>query len=120
MKYLTLFFLPVSALAQNYECTSVKYSDQIAAFLQFSADARSGRLESEYRNGFPPVGLVDAPIRFVGTKGGILRYESEKDRLTQYSASLEVPVGFQQRKKFEGRLSIHTPKESLRYEMSCQ
>lgn len=115
---ITLLFLTPAQAAVKMECLSVKVSDQIAAYLDFAADAKTGRIDSEYRNGFPPVGLLVSKLK-QGRAAG--EYVSEEKTYNGYTGSIVMPSGFMKSREFIAKLTVLTlnKRETLRYDLKC-
>lgn len=116
-----LFLLSLSAFASSdVECLSQRSQDQIAAYLRISNDGSPGHIEVEYRNGFPPLGLVSAELRPAGSnKANTKRYVSERDSETGYTAEITLPLGFAEMPEFSANLIVRTTEKSLPYPLSC-
>lgn len=91
--FLFVFALATPALAQAetiFKCKSVTFSDQLSATLRLGDDEKGGRLEVDYWNGYPPVGLVYADFKLGRTEADYKAYVTEADRTSGYVAEFRL------------------------------
>jgi hypothetical protein len=89
-----------------YKCKAVKFSDEKTANLRFGEFGRSGGIEVEHWNGYPPLSLVSAELKTPTQKDGKAIFQSEVDPLWGYSAELTVPSSFLRMDFFEANITL--------------
>lgn len=106
--FLLLVFLPANARADLlYRCEAE--NPQITISLRFSENGKSGEIDLQLWNGYPPSSLVYANLKkpVLDEKNRARnKYESELDRYSNYSAVLTAPIAAHTLDAFSGELAL--------------
>jgi len=118
---LALLASPATARADLvFKCKSVVFSDQLGASLRFEENGKSGQIELDYWNGYPPIGLVYGELKAPTLKGGFVAFPNVRDTHSGYSAELTVPSTFLSADDFTAKIGL-TPKAGPKkiYDLNC-
>lgn len=119
---IALMFLAAPATAKAdlvFKCKSAIFSDQLSADLRFAEDGKSGRLELDYWNGYPPIGLVYADLSSPQAQNGKVVFPPATDSHSGYSAELSVPSGFVSLDDFKAAVVLNNKRSIKKYELNC-
>lgn len=112
--------VPLTARADyTFKCKSVTFSDQLAAVLRFDGNGGDGRIEVDYWNGYPPIGLVYADVKKTVKKGKNQIFTTEADAHSGYTAQFTLPQGYIDQDSVLLTLKIQGWGNGRTYQLNC-
>ncbi|RZA08582.1 MAG: hypothetical protein EOP11_04435 [Proteobacteria bacterium] len=117
---MALFAFPALARADIvYRCRSTGAED-LSVTLRFDERGRSGRLEVDRWDSYPPTPLLYADLKGPSVARGLAIYPSELDPNSGAQGEVSLPLNFLKESDFLGTLTLARLAKSASYPIACE